>query len=118
MVESARERDVSSFLEDGNEPRQEARDAIYQFGDLGIEANRIAYVEVMILDRVLPRCDGEANRLERAFSKLPRRTMNEVVATAAKLNKARSQRSALLLEGFERYYVSQGDLEARDAAAQ
>lgn len=92
--------------------QHEGDDVVLEFGDLSVEANRIAYVEAMILDRVLPRFDAETYRLELAFLKLPRSTMNEVVATAAKLGKACGENAALLLEGFERRYVTQRGLEA------
>jgi len=111
------ERDGSA-LEDGADSQHKGGCVILKFGDLGIEANRIAYVEAMVMDRVVSSLDGDAYRLGRAFVKLPRRTMNEVVATSAKLSKAYSQRAALLLKGFERCDVANGCLKAVDTFAE
>ena len=77
---------------------------ILEFGDLDVEANRVAFVEAMILDRVLPVFNGEGHRLETVFMSLPRGTMNKVIATRAKLYEAFREKATLLLEGFQRNY--------------
>ncbi len=110
------ERDL--LLEDGADCQHQGGCVILEFGDLGIEENRIALIEAMILDRVIPGTDGEAERLKSAIVKLPRRTVDEIVTTAAKLNKTCCQRTALLLEGFERLYVAQSRFEARNFSLQ
>ena len=83
-----------------------------------IEVVRYAYVEAMVFDRVIPGFDGKINGLEVTFFKLPRRTMNEVVATTAKLSKTCSQPAALFLKGFKHREVAQSDLETSDTLAQ
>jgi len=97
-------------LEDPNDLQHKSRHFVLKAHNLVTEDQRIALVEATVLDRVIPRFDGNANRLEAALFKLPRRTMNEVMATAAQLGKAHSQRLALFLKGFESRYVAQGDL--------
>jgi len=77
-----------------------------EFGDLTFEANRIAYIEAMILDRVIPAMGGKPNRLEAAFMKLPRSTMNELIATQIKLYEAFRQDAAIVLETLKRRYIS------------
>src|SRR5438067_1195486 len=111
-------RDGSSVLEGRNNLQHEGRDVVLQFADLGVEANRIAYVEAMVGDRIVAAFDADANRLELAFLKLPRRTMNEVVATAAKLSKACSERAAFVLNGFEGRYIAQSGLQRVDPTTQ
>ena len=85
---------------------QESGSVIGEFGDLAFEENRVAYIEAMILDRVIPPMDGEPNRLEFAFMKLPRRTMNELIATQRKLYEAFRQDAAIVLETLKRRYIS------------
>jgi succinyl-CoA synthetase beta subunit len=76
-----------------------------EFGDLNIEAVRIAYVEAMILDHIIPGANANANRLESAFMNLPSSTMNKVIATRGKLYEAYRKNAALLLEGCNNFYV-------------
>jgi hypothetical protein len=85
---------------------QESGSVIGEFGDLTFEANRVAYIEAMILDRVIPAMDGEPNRLEAAFMKLPRRTMNDLIATQGKLYEEFRQDAAIVLETLKRRYIS------------
>ena len=56
--------------------------------------------------------------MEAAFVKLPRSTMHKVITTYAKLNEACSHRTALLLEGFQRDYVTQRSPKASDSPLQ
>jgi hypothetical protein len=77
-----------------------------QFGDLTLEANRVAYIEAMILDRVIPLMDGKPGRLEAAFMKLPRRTMNELIATQRKLYEAFRKDAAVVSDDLKRRYIS------------
>ena len=91
---------------------------VLEFGDLSIEDNRIAYIEAMILDRILPGGDAKRYPLEATFSKFPRGTVNELMATRAKLYESFRENAALLLEGFERRYVPQRNAETRNAPFQ
>jgi hypothetical protein len=70
-------------VEDLANAEQESCSVIGEFGDLTFEENRIAYIEAMILGRVIPPLDDESDRLEFAFMKLPCRTMNELIAKKA-----------------------------------
>jgi len=92
----------ASLLKDADDLQHEGRHIVLEVNDFVTKSQRIALVEAMILDRVIPRFDGDADCLEFAFLKLPRRTMNKVMTTAAKLCQVYSQRATLLLKGFER----------------
>ncbi|GEM_PF-2604473 len=92
----------------------ECQRVVLEFGDLSCEANRIRLIEAMVLDRVIPGGDPDSHRLEAAFMMLPRGSMNEVIATAGKLNEAFRERAAFVLKGFQDLYVAQGNLQARD----
>ncbi len=85
---------------------QESCSIIGEFGDLTFEANRVAYIEAMILSRVIPPLDGESDRLEFAFMKLPRSTMNELIATQRKLYEAFRQDATIVLETLKHRYIS------------
>lgn len=97
-------------FEGGENLQHEGGSVILEFGDLDIERNRIALVEAMVFDRVLPGDDSDVGGLEVAFMKLPRSAMRKVVTTAAQMAVAHSERAALLLKGFEARNVAQGDL--------
>jgi hypothetical protein len=75
-----------------------------QFFDLSVESSHIPYVNAMLASRLFPPFDGETERLEAAFPKQPRRTMNKIVAAASRLYKEFDQRCSILLQGFERRY--------------
>ena len=81
---------------------------IGKFGDLSIENNRIAYVKAMVFADVFSDDDIKSSRLEPSLGSLPSGTMREVIATFEKLHKARSEKTALLLKGFQDRYVAQG----------
>lgn len=93
-------------VEDLAHTEQECGSVIGEFGDLTFEENRVAYIEAMILDRVIPPMDGDTNRLESAFMKLPRRTMDELIATQRKLYEAFRQDAAIVLDKLKRRYIS------------
>ena len=80
---------------------EESRRLILQFGDLSVEANRVSLIEAMLLNHILPALDPDSHGLESALFYLPRGTMNQLIATRAKLNEAFSKRAALLLKGFQ-----------------
>lgn len=82
--------------------RVHARHEVQKFGNLGDEANRIAYVEAMLLDRVLPSPDTKRYPLERALAQMDRGTMHEVVATFTELAKADCEQAAIMVEWFKR----------------
>jgi len=110
------QRDRPALTEDCENAREEACRVVLQFGDLGCESNRIRLIEAMIADLILPGDHDNAHRLEAAIVQLPRRTMNEVIATRAKLGEAQRKRTALVLEAFQLAYVSHHCLEAGDPA--
>jgi hypothetical protein len=112
------ERDGSSTLEDGAHLQQEGGSVIGEFGDLDIEANRIALIEAMILDRVIPPFDGQRHRLEIAFMSLPSRAMHKVIATLAKLHEAHRECASLVLEEMKRRYIPQSGTETSDTHSQ
>lgn len=87
-----------------------------EFGDLDVEANRVSFVEAMILERVLPPFDSNGYRLETAFMNLPGGTMYKVIATRAKLYEAFREKSSLLLERFQRSCIAQDSAEAGDTS--
>ncbi len=93
-------------IEDITDTEQESCSIVREFGDISFEENRIAYIEAMILSRVIPPLDGQSNRLEAAFMKLPRRTMNELIATQGKLYEAFRKQAAIVLKGLEDSYIS------------
>ena len=90
----------------------ESDNILVQFGDLSIEANCVALIEAMILGRVLPGDHRESDRLVAAVVKLPRGTMNKFIATYAQFHKTYSESAALLLKGFQDFYLTQSGAEA------
>lgn len=104
-------RKAGALREDGIDAKQESGGVILEFGDLGVEANRIRLIEAMIIDRVLPGSHAYADRLEAAMFSLPRRTVDELMATRAKLFEAHHERATLLLKGFQERYIPKGDLQ-------
>ncbi len=88
-------------LQDVSDLQHKDRHVVLEFGDLGCEANRIALIEAMVFDRVIPGRDADSCSLEFAFMNMPRGAMYEVVTTASKLAKAHSQRASLILKMFE-----------------
>ena len=93
-------------VEDLDHTEQKSGSVIGEFGDFTFEANRVAYIEAMILGRVIPPLDGESDRLESAFIELPRRTMNELIATQRKLYEAFRKDAAIVLDTLKRRYIS------------
>jgi hypothetical protein len=80
---------------------------IRQFGDLSIEANRVRYIEAVILDSVLPGPKSDICSLESAIAMLDSGTVNKLVTTFGELQKAHSKKAAILLEGFKNRNISQ-----------
>jgi hypothetical protein len=113
MVDSSRQAGIL-IPENLTDVQYESCGIILEFGDLSVEKNRIRLLEAMILDRVLPGAHRNANRLEVAMFKLPRRTVNELMTTRAKLFEAHHESAAIVLKGMQRRYVSKGYLQASD----
>lgn len=93
-------------VEDLAHTEQESGSVIGEFGDLTFEANRVAYIEAMILDRVLPMQDVNTGSLEAAFMMLQRGTMNKLITTRGKLYESFRQDAAIVLETLKRRYIS------------
>jgi hypothetical protein len=85
---------------------QESGSVIGQFGDLNFEANRVAYIEAMILDRVLPMQDVNTGSLEAAFMMLQRGTMNKLIATQGKLYEAFREEAAVVRNTLKHRYIA------------
>lgn len=83
---------------------------IMEFGDLTIEANRVAYIEAMILSSVIPPLDEDSEKLEFNFIKMPISTMNELIATQGKLYEAFRQDAAVVRDTLKRRYIPECDL--------
>lgn len=98
--------DGACDLQDVGDFQHKGGHVVLKFGDFVCEANRVALIEAMVFDRVIPVFDADAGRLEAVFMSLPRGAMYEVVATGAKLAKAHSQRASFILKGFQNNNVA------------
>lgn len=104
------------FAKDATNLQHEGSDIIAEFGDLNIECVRVGYIEAMIFGRVVPGGNTYSEGLESAFMRLPRGTMNKVIATRGELYKTFRQNAAFLLEGMETRDTTQRAPETLDAS--
>ena len=103
--------DVSS-LEDRDDLHHKRQAIVMEAGNFDVERVRVAYIEALVADCIFPSLDSDADRLEATLFKLPCGAVNKLAATAAQLAKARGKNAALLLEGFQRRYISQSRSKA------
>jgi hypothetical protein len=80
----------------------ETHQRLAEFGDLDLEHNRVAYLNALVLDRVIPGANAYGHRLEATLFQIDRGIVNKLVATAAKLTKAHCERAAVMLERVKR----------------
>lgn len=80
-----------------------------EFGDLDIEANRIRFIEAMILDRIIPPLNGQGHRLEVAFMGLPSDTMRKVLETMTKLHEVHRKQACFILDEMQYHYLLKGE---------
>jgi hypothetical protein len=109
VVSGARDGPTALHIENLNQASIEGRRRQPESFDLDVEANHVRYINALLLARIFPSFDGEARRLEAALWHQPKGTMHKLVATGHKLFEDFDKRSAVLLDGFERRYVSQGE---------
>ena len=91
----------ASSLENCDHLEQKGGGIVLEFGDLLCEENRVRFIEAMILDHVLPARDVDHGHIDAAIFKLPRSTMNDVVATSRKMSEAFCKLRTTLLKSFE-----------------
>lgn len=100
----------------GGSALHKAYDIEAEFGDLGVEENRIAYISALVLNSSIPPLDARDRWLEVSLFQIERATMRKVVSTFSKMAKAHCERAAILAERFERRYLPKGDFKGRKAA--
>lgn len=77
--------------------------------DLSVEANHVPYLNALLLSRIFPSLDDETARLEAALRHQPKGTMNKLMAAGRQLYEAFDERCSILLDDFERRYITEND---------